>query len=157
LKNGWAYRNVVDVALPDLLALEGAAFLAGRFELLNFLAIDLSPKMPGVLDVHGGSGSVPIVNRQVYLRRRRCRKQVYAVQFGNMPRRLQWSRARPFGSLKPVIFNTLRSRQGRDRPLFCVLSRGLFGPGNYASLNCNCKSLAAPQVRRRPLATREKP
>jgi hypothetical protein len=45
-----------------LLALEGAAFLVGRFELLAFLAIDLSPKMRGVLDVHGGSGSVPVVN-----------------------------------------------------------------------------------------------
>jgi hypothetical protein len=44
VKNGWVYRNVVDDALPDLLALEGAAFLAGRFELLAFLAIDLSPK-----------------------------------------------------------------------------------------------------------------
>jgi hypothetical protein len=62
VKNGWVYRNVVDDALPDLLALEGAAFLAGRFELLAFLAIDLSPKMRGVLDVHGGSGSVPVVN-----------------------------------------------------------------------------------------------
>jgi hypothetical protein len=57
VKNGWAYRNVVDAALPDLLASAGAAFLAGRFELLAFLAIDLSPKkMCGVLDVHGAGG-----------------------------------------------------------------------------------------------------
>jgi hypothetical protein len=31
VKNGWAYRNVVDDALPDLLALEGAALFGGSF------------------------------------------------------------------------------------------------------------------------------
>jgi hypothetical protein len=55
VKNGWAYLNVADAALPGLLGLEGAAFLAGRFELLAFLAIDPSPGMRGVLDVRAGS------------------------------------------------------------------------------------------------------
>src|ERR1700675_1292776 len=51
VKNGWAYRNGVGAALPDLLAFEGAAFLVGRFELLAFFAIDPPPKVCGVLDV----------------------------------------------------------------------------------------------------------
>ena len=51
MKNGWAYRNAVDGAPADFLAVVRAAFLAGRFELLAFLAIDLPPKVRGVLDV----------------------------------------------------------------------------------------------------------
>src|SRR5258708_3395177 len=44
VKNGWAYRNAVDGAPADFLAVVRAAFLAGRFELLAFFAIDLSPR-----------------------------------------------------------------------------------------------------------------
>src|SRR5258708_19677849 len=51
VKNGWAYRNAVGTALPDLLAFEGAPFLAARFALFAFFPIAPPPKPPSVLDL----------------------------------------------------------------------------------------------------------
>src|SRR5258708_806459 len=44
VKNGWANRNGVDFVVRDLAAFAGAAFWTRRLGLLDFLAIDLSPK-----------------------------------------------------------------------------------------------------------------